>query len=235
MSYQWLLFDVDNTLFDFDAAELNALARTFPQFGYTYAPEIGETYRQINRALWQAFERGELTAGQLRVTRFQHLFQAMGLEADPVAFSDAYLSHLAACPDLVDGAAELIPRLSRTHYLGLITNGLADVQRPRLAASPISRYFTAVTISDEIGVAKPDPGIFDAAFAAMGHPAKNDVLIIGDSLTSDIRGGANYGIDTCWYNPGGKPNPNGLAPTYEIRHLHKLLAIVGGSLHGLSA
>ncbi len=105
----------------------------------------------------------------------------------------------------------------------MITNGLSDVQRPRLEASPIGDYFTAVTISDEIGIAKPDAGIFDASFAAMGQPAKSDVLLIGDSLTSDIRGGVNYGIDTCWYNPAGKPNANGLTPTYEICHLHEML------------
>jgi len=223
MKYRWLLFDVDNTLFDFDAAELKALAHTFPQFGYTYTPEIGEAYHRINHDLWQAFERGEITAVQLRTTRFRRLFQAIGFQADPAAFSDAYLGNLAAFPDLIDGAAELIPRLSRTHQLALITNGLSDVQRPRLAASPIGGYFTAVTISDEIGSAKPDTGIFDAAFTAMGQPAKSDVLIIGDSLTSDIRGGADYGIDTCWYNPAGKSNPNGLTPTYEIRHLHEML------------
>lgn len=223
MKYRWLLFDLDNTLFDFDAAELKALASTFPQFGQAYTPEIGEAYHRINRELWQAFERGEITAVQLRTTRFQILFQTIGFQADPAAFSDAYLANLATFPDLIDGADELIPRLSRTHYLALITNGLSDVQRPRLAASPIGDYFTAVTISDEIGIAKPDAGIFDAAFIAMGRPAKNDVLIIGDSLTSDIRGGVNYGMDTCWYNPAGQPNPNGLAPTYEIRQLHEML------------
>ncbi len=225
MKYRWLLFDVDNTLFDFDAAELKALARTFLQFGRDYTPEIGERYHQINHDLWQAFERGEITAVQLRTTRFQKLFQTIGFQADPAAFSDVYLGNLATFPDLIDGAAELVPCLSRTHQLALITNGLSDVQRPRLAASPIGDCFTAVTISDEIGVAKPDTGIFDAAFAVMGQPAKSDVLIIGDSLTSDIRGGANYGIDTCWYNPAGQLNPNGLTPTYEIRHLHEMLGM----------
>ncbi len=223
MKYRWLLFDVDNTLFDFDAAELKALAHTFPQFGHAYTSEIGEAYHRINRELWQAFERGEITAVQLRTTRFQRLFQTIGFQADPAAFSDVYLGNLATFPDLIAGADELIPRLSRTHQLALITNGLSDVQRPRLAASPIGGYFTAVTISDEIGVAKPDAGIFDAAFTAMGQPAKSDVLIIGDSLTSDIRGGVDYGIDTCWYNPAGKSNPNGLTPTYEICHLQEML------------
>ncbi|NKQ34320.1 MAG: noncanonical pyrimidine nucleotidase, YjjG family [Chloroflexi bacterium] len=223
MKYRWLLFDLDNTLFDFDAAELQALACTFPQFGCAYTPEIGEAYHRINHDLWQAFERGEITAVQLRTARFQKLFQTIGFQADPAAFSDVYLSNLAAFPDLIDGADELIPRLSRTHQLALITNGLSDVQRPRLEASPIGDYFTAVTISDEIGIAKPDAGIFDASFAAMGQPAKSDVLLIGDSLTSDIRGGVNYGIDTCWYNPAGKPNANGLTPTYEICHLHEML------------
>ena len=102
-------------------------------------------------------------------------------------------------------------------------DGLADVQRPRLAASPLLPYFESVTISDEVGVAKPDGRIFDTAFASMGHPAKREVLMIGDSLSSDMQGGINYGIDTCWYNPNGKQRPDGLSITYEIKELAELI------------
>ncbi len=227
MSYHWLLFDLDNTLFDFDTAEVKALAQTLAQFGLVYTPEIGDLYHRINSKIWQAFERGELTAVQLRVSRFQQLFAELGAPIDPATFSRQYLQNLGDCSDLMDGAEAVVNTLRQNCQLALITNGLSEVQRPRLANSTIGQWFTAVVISDELGIAKPDPRIFDAVFAQMGQPAKSEVLMIGDSLSSDIQGGVNYGLDTCWYNPQGRPNPNGVTPTYEIRHLSQLLGLNG--------
>ena len=221
--YKWLLFDADNTLFDFNMAETKALANTFQQFRLPYTNGVGDTYRQINAQVWQALERGEITPDALRTLRFQRLFAAVGQQADTESFSTAYLVHLGHCGDLLDGAEAVVKTLAVTYRLALITNGLADVQRPRLAASPLLPYFESVTISDEVGVAKPNGRIFDIAFASMDHPAKNEVLMIGDSLTSDIQGGINYGIDTCWYNPNGKQRPDGLPITYEIKELAELI------------
>ncbi len=110
----------------------------------------------------------------------------------------------------------------------LITNGLAEVQVPRFAASSIRDCFAEIVISGEIGLAKPDPAIFDFAFERIGRPAKERVLMIGDNLGSDILGGANYGLDTCWYNPSGTLNGHGVEPTYEIRELQSILGIVEG-------
>ncbi len=225
--YKWLLFDVDHTLFDFDLAELKALANSFAQFRLPYNDNIGKTYRTINQQIWQQLEKGEITPAALRTTRFLRLFHAMGIQAEPEPFSDAYLSHLANCGDLLAGTEEAIEQLSQTYRLGLITNGLSDVQRPRLAASPLQPYFETFTISDEVGYAKPDVRIFEVAFAEMGNPAKSEVLIIGDSLTSDMQGGLNYNIDTCWFNPHNKPNSNNLPITYEIQHLSTLPKSVG--------
>ena len=224
MKYKWLLFDADHTLFDFDLAEVKALANSFTEFGYPYNGTTGETYRTINQQIWRQLERGEITPQALRTTRFLRLFETVGIKADPEPFSDAYLRHLANCGDLIEGAEEAIHQLSQNYQLGLITNGLSDVQRPRLAASPLQPYFKTFTISNEVGYAKPDPRIFDVAFAAMGNPAKSDVLIIGDSLTSDMQGGFNYNIDTCWFNPHHKSH-NGLPITYEIKHLSELMTL----------
>ena len=225
MKYKWLLFDADHTLFDFDLAEVKALANSLTEFGFTYNDEIGETYRTINKNIWRQLERGEITPNELRTTRFLRLFNAIGIEANPEPFSDAYLRHLANCGDLIDGTEAAIQQLSQQYQLGLITNGLSDVQRPRLAASPLQPYFQTFTISDEVGYAKPDPRIFDVAFATMGNPAKSEVLIIGDSLTSDMQGGVNYNIDTCWFNPHQKSH-NGLPITYEIAHLSQLVTTI---------
>ncbi len=224
MTYQWLLFDADNTLFNFNLAEVKALENAFKDFGFAYNGTTGGTYRAINKQIWAQFEKGEVTATDLRTNRFSRLFEAVGIQAEPESFSKTYLGHLANCGDLIDGAEAMIQQLSQTYRLALITNGLADVQRPRLAASPLKPYFETVTISDEIGIAKPDPGIFDVAFGQMGHPEKTAVLIIGDSISSDMQGGLNYGIDTCWYNPAGKETD--LPVTYNIQTLDELETIL---------
>jgi YjjG family noncanonical pyrimidine nucleotidase len=224
--YKWLLFDADGTLFDFDMAESKALASTFNQFGLTHSPTVAATYREINTKIWAELERGEIAPSALGSTRFQRLFDAIGQQADTTAFSKAYLYHLGTCIDLIDGAEPLLHAVSTSFNLAIITNGLSAVQRPRLAASSIHQYFESVTISDEVGVAKPNGRIFDIAFASMGNPAKNEVLLIGDSLSSDMTGGVNYGIDTCWYNADGKRSANGLPITYEIQKLADLSRIL---------
>ena len=126
----------------------------------------------------------------------------------------------------MDGAEEVLRTLQATCRLAIVTNGLLAVQRSRLARSRIRDYIAELIISEEVGAAKPEPAFFTAAFARMGQPAKSDVLLIGDSLSSDMQGGLDYGLDTCWYNPAGEPRPNGLPITYEIGHLHDLLKML---------
>ena len=224
--YTWLLFDLDNTLFDFNLAEVKALANSFAEFGFPYDEATGDTYRAINKRIWTQLELGEITSSELRTTRFTRLFEAVGIEADPEPFSTAYLRHLGSCSDLIEGAEAIVPQISQQYHIALITNGLSDVQRPRLTASPLLPYFEALIISDEVGIAKPDPGIFDLLFEQMNHPAKEEVLIIGDSVSSDMQGGANYGIATCWFNPSGKPRPASPRIDFEIGQLTDLLGIL---------
>jgi putative hydrolase of the HAD superfamily len=139
-----------------------------------------------------------------------------------------YLANLAQGTYLLDGAEEVVQALHGQVGLLVITNGLKEVQRPRLANSAIAAYIDAVVISDEVGFSKPDPRIFDIAFQKMDHPAKEEVLMVGDSLTSDMPGGIAYGIDTCWYNPDQRPRPPELDICYEIQRLVDLLPIVEG-------
>ncbi len=227
--YRWLLFDADGTLWDYDRAEEAALRTAFAPLGRPFDTDIAAAYRQINGRIWLEFEQGRISQERLRSRRFELLFERLDIDADPGVMSARYLGHLAQRTDLIDGAEEVLERLSGRAEMVIITNGLQDVQRSRFARSLIQPYFRDLVISEEVGAAKPDGRIFDAAFRAMGHPPRDEVLMIGDSLTSDIRGGADYGLDTCWFNPRGKPREGEIEIRYEIRRLGELPPIVEGS------
>lgn len=226
MIYKWLLFDADGTLFDYDKAEAAALEQTFTHFHLEFEPGYRQLYREINRQLWLEFETGTVSAEALRLRRFERLLAGQAHHISPQAFSDQYLLCLAAGTDLIEGALEVVQALQSHYQLALITNGFKAVQRPRLAQSALRDFFPVVVISEEVGAAKPAPAIFEAAFEQMGHPSRAEVLLIGDSLTSDIQGGHNYGLDTCWFNPTRAPNHLDIASAYEITHLAGLLPLL---------
>ena len=218
--YTWLLFDADDTLFDYPRAEAQALQTTLEQSGVRFQPEYLSLYQGYNRQVWGEFERGEIDPLELRTKRFRLLFAATGLACDPDSFSPRYLQNLAGCSQLFAGVTELIRTLSVHYHLAVVTNGLKDVQRPRLAGSAIAPFIEKVFILEEIGAAKPDPAFFEAVFREIGEPNKSEVLIIGDSLTSDMRGGIGYGIDTCWFNPARKATE--LPITFQVHSLSRL-------------
>lgn len=228
--YRWVLFDADNTLFDFDQAEEAALRGTFLGLGIPFLEEYGSLYHQINAQIWKEFEGGQISAAALRVERFRRLFERAGTDTDPESFSRAFLPNLAGCSQLIPGAEEVVRALCDQVRLGLVTNGLKDVQRPRLEKSPIADCFEVVAISEEIGAAKPDRKFFEAAFAQMGGPAKNEVLLVGDGLSADILGGNGFGLATCWYNPRGLPPDPRIPARFEIRDLRQVLDLVDGRM-----
>jgi 2-haloacid dehalogenase len=225
MPYKWLLFDLDGTLFDYDRAEQSALRGAFEGLAIPYQESYLPIYHEINHRLWLDFEKGTIDQATLRLQRFEMLFEALSLQCDTPAFSAIYLAHLANGAFLMAEAEETVKTLHDKADLAAITNGLTEIQGPRLARSGLEGYFKAVIVSEEVGSAKPAPEIFDTAFARMGHPAKDEVLIVGDSLTSDIQGGHDYGIDTCWFNPNNRSN-DGVPSTFEIRRLPELHQIV---------
>jgi YjjG family noncanonical pyrimidine nucleotidase len=228
MKYEWLLFDADGTLFDYDAAEKTALSSTFEAYDLPFSDTVLNLYRNINGHLWQAFEQGDISQESVKTERFKRLFDAVGIreELSIDAFSQLYLEHLGNCTFLIPHAESVLSELSDKVQLALITNGLSRVQRSRLSQSTIGHYFDPILISEELGVAKPDPGIFDAAFMAMGNPDKSTVLIIGDSLSSDIKGGRDYGIDTCWHNPHANSSVSSGESDYVIQNLLQILDIL---------
>lgn len=224
--YPWLWFDADGTLFDYNRAEAAALRNTFQALTLPFEDSYLEVYRKINHGLWQALERQEITQAILRSRRFELLMEALEMSGSAEEMSSAYVEQLSICSELMDGAYEVLQSFYANSQIAIVTNGLQSVQRGRLEHSAIRGFISQLIISEEIGAAKPGAAFFQAAFERCGHPPKSDVLIIGDSLTSDIRGGVDYGIDTCWYNPTGEARPEGLSIAYEIRHLRELPEVV---------
>ena len=224
--YPWLWFDADGTLFDYNRAETAALLRAFHAQGLHYEDRYLQEYQQINEKLWGALQRGEITQDMLRTRRFEIFLETIHVKASPEQLGISYVEQLGLRADLIDGALDVVERLHKTCKIAIVTNGLTSVQRSRFALSSIKDYIAELIISEEIGVAKPHADFFTTAAARTGNPPKSDVLIIGDSLSSDIKGGADYGIDTCWFNPSGAERPTDMKITYEIKHLRELLEIV---------
>jgi len=229
MKYHAVLFDADGTLFDFHRAESYALEEAFRELGLTFSPEYRDPYEQINREVWRLFERGELSSVELRVLRFERFLEKIGADVDAEAMSASYLSWLARAEFLLDGALQLVESLAGKVKLAIVTNGLKDVQRGRFGRSPIRSHFDSIVISEEVGVQKPDPAIFVHALESLDHEDKGSVLMVGDSLTSDIQGGVNFGIDTCWFNPAGNDLPESPTPSHVIGRLEELLPVCMGS------
>lgn len=225
--YRWLLFDADGTLFDYDRAELSALTDCLAEIGIGMEPTYLAAYRQINREMWQAFERGETTPGALKVRRFELLLERIGTDHSAARFSERYLDRLGACSELIPGAEAVVRTLRARHKMAILTNGLKAVQRSRLERSSVRDCIDAVIISEEIGAAKPSRAFFDAALARIGNPPVAQTLMIGDNWSSDIQGAADYRMDRCWYNPGGHARPAAPALTYEIRSLEELPQLLG--------
>lgn len=234
--YHTLFIDADGTLFDYDGAEATALEAALRAVVGRYdATRDLPAYRLVNREVWRELERREITQAALAVERFRRLFAELGLpevEALAQRMSPRYLDELANGSRLLPGAEKVVRRLARSHRLVLITNGLSRVQRPRVERSTIADCFATLVISDEVGLAKPDPAILDLACARIGlRPTAEDrrvMLMVGDSLKADIACGKAFGIDTCLYNPEGLAvDAADPAPTHEIRVLAELGDLAG--------
>jgi 2-haloacid dehalogenase len=228
-TYRGFLFDADNTLFDYDRAEVEALDETMAEAAPSVAPENARAaYRAINAGYWRRFERAEVSRDELKVGRFADLLSVLQVSGDPRAMGDSYLARLSRKAYFLPHAREVVETLSRTAALCLVTNGFSLVQRGRIAASGIEDRFTAILISEDLGFAKPDPRFFSAACEALRlHPA--DLLCVGDSPVTDIGGALSAGIDACWYAPhGAEWTETARKPTLVIRDLLELTQYARG-------
>lgn len=223
-----LLWDVDGTLLDFIAAEKAAVQTLFREFGLgECTDEMVERYSRINKEYWERLERGELSKPEILVRRFADFFASEGLDASKAPeFNEQYQVRLADTVVFCDDSYELLSSLRGRVKQYAVSNGTVVAQTRKLRRSGFDRLLDGVFLSEELGYEKPATEFFDRVFAAIGEPDRERVLIVGDSLTSDITGGNRAGIRTCWYNPKGEPNLTAAHADYEIRDLHGILDII---------
>lgn len=227
MKYDILLFDADKTLFDFDKSERYALKKASIDLGISYKESYHlPIYMNINQSIWKEFELGTITQHALKKERFSRFIHEIKETKDAAFFSASYLKHLADASFLLEGSLELIKELKSHYRMAIITNGLTCVQTKRICSSILAPYFEQIVISEEIHCSKPNPAIFDYTLHRMKYTNKAKVLMIGDSLTSDIKGGNNALIDTCWYNPTRQKSNNSSTITYEVSSFEELKGLL---------
>lgn len=227
MKYEVIIFDADETLFDFKKSEKYAFENAMREFGMEYdETQHLPVYHGINKAIWREFDTGLISQEDLKVERFRRFSKELKLDFDEVAFAGTYARHLSGASYLYDNITELVESLHEKYKLIIVTNGLSEVQENRIKKSVISGYFEDIIVSEEVGLSKPDPRIFELALANIAYRDKSKVLIVGDSLITDIQGGINSGIDTCWYNPSMTENKTDILPTYEISDFSGLAEIL---------
>ncbi|GMQ64503.1 YjjG family noncanonical pyrimidine nucleotidase [Vallitalea maricola] len=226
--YKLVILDADGTLFNYEEAEKYALWESFKLFSFEGdIIDISNCYKKINLNLWLELEKGNITKEKLRYERFSRLFKQYKIDYDVNKFSDQYLLKLGESNFLIDEAEEVCKYLKNKGYkIIILTNGIKKVQVSRLEKSNIKDYIDNMIVSEEVGVNKPDPVIFDYTFNLIGHNDKNNAIMIGDSLTADIQGGINHGIDTCWVNLNNIENTTNIIPKYEIHSLGELATIL---------
>lgn len=222
---EFLLLDLDDTILDFHKAERIALSKTFRDFGLEPAEDVLDLYHKINKWHWEQLELGTMTRDQVLVNRFGALFEKVGMTVDPAACAKSYESNLGIGHYFLPGAEEAVKRLKEHYRLFLVSNGTATVQHSRLTSAGLYPYFEQVFISQEIGYNKPDKAYFDRCFERIPGFAPEKALMVGDSLTSDIKGGINAGLKTVWVNPAHKPCGD-IRPDYEIEGLCQLESLL---------
>lgn len=226
--YDVFLFDADGTLFDYDMAEANALKIMFGKCGFDYSENIRSVYREINSQEWKKFESGETAKDELQVSRFRRLFIEMGVSHDAADFNKNYLHELGKGSFLIEGAHEICGHIASSgKNIYIVTNGILATQKARIEYSSIKNYISDFFVSEFVGFQKPHIKYFEYVFSHIPPVGKDKILIIGDSLTADISGGINAGIDSCWFNASGAENVTGIKPVYEIMKLAELKQFAG--------
>ena len=225
--YYCILFDADNTLLDFDAAERKALAETLAQYNIEPSNETVEKYRTINEGLWRQLEKGQIRREKLMNERFTRFLKEIGVSGSGAEMNRYYLNQLSTHPDLMPGnVLDVLHELAEVATMAIVTNGFDKVQSRRVKESGIAAFMEEVFVSERSDSEKPNRKIFDTALRTLGVENREHVLVVGDSLSSDIQGGINAGLDTCWLNRNHVKNPGQISPTYEIESLEQLYPIV---------
>jgi 2-haloacid dehalogenase len=218
-----ILFDLDDTIFDFGADERVALEKTFRELSIPASEPVFARYSELNLAQWKALERGEITRDEVKLRRFALLFDEIGVDASLApAAARLYQERLGEDFHYIEGARELLETLDGSYRMYLISNGNLSVQEGRLKKSGIGHFFADVFISEVLGVEKPNRAFFDLAFERIPDFSREQTVLVGDSLTADIQGGINAGVRTIWFHPPGVEATGDIRPDYEITRLNQL-------------
>jgi len=226
MTYDIILLDADMTLWDFNASEKCALGDVTRSLGLELTREMEEYYHRVNADYWRRFDRKEVTRDQLTAGRFADYIAFLGLTADPVEVNHRYELALGTYSIMLPGALEMVQALSARYPLYIVTNGLHNAQTGRFEKSPVKPYIRDIFISQDMDCQKPEKEYFDKVFRSIGLTDPRKAVIVGDSLTSDIQGGINAGIDSIWYNPGHLPRDPDIPPTYETDTMDGILDLL---------
>ena len=239
MNYKLVLIDLDDTLFDYPKAENSAFRSTFEEMGFfkenkflknqnseEFYIEIKKEYEKINSQLWKDLEKGVVDKEELKIIRFEKIIKKFNLEYASLKMSEIYLKKLGEGIFPFEVTEKLCKYLHSKYKVGIVTNGIKEVQYSRIKNSSIANYIDKIIVSDEVGVNKPDKRIFEFAINYFGILDKSEVVMIGDSLEADIKGGINAGVDTCWVNLKNMKNKSKIIPKYEIRNLEEIFGIL---------
>ncbi|WP_029684550.1 pyrimidine 5'-nucleotidase [Tatumella saanichensis] len=222
--FDCIIFDADETLFSFDA--FHGLQRMFEGYQFSFSVEDYQAYQAVNKPLWVAYQDGEISASELQTRRFLPWAERLGVQ--PTELNQRFLQSMAEICQPLDGAAALLDSLKRKVKLAIITNGFTALQQARLQRTGFSGYFDAVVISEQVGVPKPDPTIFEHTLNLLGNPPAERVLMVGDTPESDILGGIRAGMKTCWLDHGQRSLPETISPTWQVRDLAELRVLLNG-------
>ena len=221
-----LLIDLDNTLIDFNECARHSIMNAFKKLGFDYSPAVFDTFIEENVKIWKRLERGEITKPELRANRWNIILARLGIEYDGTIIEEMFENGVAQGAYAAEGAYELLDYLQGKYEMYIVSNGFRFVQESRLKIGDFNKYFKNVFVSEDIGIPKPAKEFFDYCFDGLGTPDKNDVLLIGDSLSADIKGGFDYGIDTIWFNKNGEENLSAITPTYTVNKLSEIKNIL---------
>lgn len=224
--FRTILFDLDDTIFDFKESERAALTKTLIKLNVEPTEYIINQYSKYNISQWKRLELGEISREEVKVNRYKLLFDELGLDISPQLATSIYEENLAVGHYFIDGAVDMLEQLYQNYNLYLVSNGAKKVQDSRLASADISHYFKDIIISETVGFEKPSEKFFNYCFERIPNFNKSEAIIIGDSLSSDIKGGINAGIKTIWFNPHNQQNNTALHPDYEIHSLHEAVKIL---------